>query len=51
MASRRNKPAKAKLVETLPDIGDAELGELYVDITNNRIYVRTIAGWKYADLT
>lgn len=51
MASKRNKPAKAKLVETLPNIGDAELGEIYVDITHYRIYVRTIVGWKYASLT
>jgi hypothetical protein len=51
MAARRNNPAKAKIVETLPDLGDAELGELFVDITNNRIYVRVITGWKYASLT
>ena len=51
MASRRNNPCKAKLVEALPAIGDAELGEIYIDITANRIYVRTTAGWKYAALT
>lgn len=51
MASRRNKPCKARIVESLPDLGDTELGEIYIDITNNRIYVRIISGWKYAALT
>jgi len=51
MSSRRNTAAKAKVVETLPSIGEAEIGEIYIEITTNRIYVRTIAGWKYAALT
>ena len=51
MASGKTKPAKAKLMETLPALGDAELGEMFVDITNNRLYVRIISGWKYASLT
>ena len=51
MASRRNSPARAKVVETIPDLGDAQIGEIYIDITNYRIYVRTLAGWKYAALT
>ena len=46
MAARRNKPAKAKVVETLPGLGDAEIGEIYYDLTNGKIAIRTIAGWK-----
>lgn len=42
-----NKPAKAKVVATLPKVGNAEIGELYYDTTNNRLYVRVISGWKY----
>lgn len=41
------KPAKVKVVPTLPALGNAELGELYYDSTNNRLYVRIITGWKY----
>ena len=51
MAGRRNKAAKAKVVESLPNLEDTELGEIYMEITNNRIYVRTVAGWKYVTLT
>jgi len=47
MAARRNKPAKAKVVATLPDPGDAELGEIYYDTTNGKLAIRTITGWIY----
>ena len=50
MASRRNKPTKARIVESLPPLGDTELGEIYIETTNNRIYVRIVSGWKYAEL-
>jgi len=42
-----NEPAKAKIVSTLPSLGDAELGELFYDNTTNRLYIRLITGWKY----
>ena len=41
------KAAKAKVVLSLPAIGNAEVGELYYDATNNRLYIRLISGWKY----
>lgn len=41
------KPAKAKIVLTLPALGNTELGELYYDATNNRLYIRIVSGWKY----
>jgi len=47
MASRRNKTAKIKIVETLPDLGDAEIDELYYDSTNTKLALRTITGWVY----
>lgn len=43
------KPAKAKIVNNLPPIGNAEKGELYYDATNNRLYIRIVSGWKYID--
>ncbi len=41
------KPAKARIVETLPGLGNAELGELYYDATNDRLYIRLVSGWKF----
>ena len=46
-----HKAAKAKVVLSLPALCDTEIGEIYIDATNNRIYVRLISGWKYAGLT
>jgi len=51
MASRKNRPAKGRIVEALPPLGNTEVGEIYIEITNNRIYVRTVAGWKYVALS
>jgi len=40
-------PAKAKVVYTLPDLSNAEIGELFYDATNNKLYIRLVTGWKY----
>ena len=47
MAARRNKPAKAKVVATLPSLENTELGELYYDTTNGKLAIRLITGWAY----
>jgi len=47
MASGRKKPAKVKILATLPDVGDAELGELYYDSTNGKLALRLISGYVY----
>ncbi len=44
------KAAKAKIVLTLPKLANAELGELYYDATNSRLYIRRIDGWKYVTM-
>jgi len=41
------QPAKAKIVTTLPDVGEAELGELWYDATNGKLCLRIISGWIY----
>lgn len=43
----RTKPAKVKIVETLPSLNYAELGELYYDSSNTKLALRTITGWIY----
>ena len=42
-------PAKVKIVTSINNVplGEAELGELYFDTTENRLYVRILSGWKY----
>lgn len=42
-------PAKAKIVTAITNVpvGEAELGEMYFETTNNRLYIRIISGWKY----
>lgn len=47
MSTRRNKPAKIRVVATLPDLKSAELDELYYDSTNGKLALRTISGWIY----
>jgi len=42
---------KAKVVESLPVLSDAEIGELFYDTANNRLYIRIVAGWKYVGFT
>jgi len=36
-----------KIMVTLPDLNDTQLGELYYDATNGRLALRTTEGWKY----
>lgn len=47
MASRRNSTSKIKVVETLPNLADTQIGELYYDLTNGKLAIRLITGWKY----
>ena len=41
------KAAKAKVVLSLPPIGNTEVGEIYYDATNGKIAIRLITGWVY----
>lgn len=48
MAGKRNQSvAKVRIVTTLPDLANAELGELYYDSTNGKIALRLVTGWVY----
>ncbi len=42
-------PAKAKIVTAIENvpIGEAELGEMVFETTNNRLYIRILSGWKF----
>jgi len=46
-------PAKAAIVANILNVslGQAELGEMYYCLTNNRIYIRIQSGWKYVSAT
>ncbi len=46
-------PAKAKIVTNILNVplGEAELGEMFICLANNRLYVRITSGWKYTSLT
>ena len=46
-ASRNQSVAKARIVASLPALGDAEIGEIYYDSTNTKLALRTVAGWIY----
>ena len=44
------EPAKLKIVNTLPSVGEAELGEMYLLISDShaddkKIHVRVATGW------
>lgn len=41
------KTVKIQVVETLPALDNAEIGEFYYDLTNGKLALRTLAGWKY----
>ena len=48
MAGKRNQSiAKARIVKSLPALGDVEIGDLVYEETNGRLYIRRIDGWKY----
>ncbi len=51
MAGKRNQSvAKARIVKSLPSLGDVEIGDLVYDETNGRLYIRRIDGWKYTSM-
>ena len=47
-----NKTVKVQVLpaSNFPSVGTAELGELYYDSTNGRLYIRLIDGWKYVTM-
>lgn len=45
-----NEPCKIKVVNTIPDLADAELGEMYFLISDSasddkKIHIRVATGW------
>ena len=40
---------KISVVSTLPDLGTAEIGEMYLLTTDMKIYIRCTSGWGYTD--
>lgn len=44
MGSRNTPKAKMRVVETVPDIGDMEVGEFVYDSTNDVIALRLVTG-------
>jgi len=47
MSTRRNQAPKVKVMETLPNLADTQVGELYYDSTNGKFAIRLISGWVY----
>jgi len=47
MGANRIKKAKMRVFETVPDIGNMEIGEFGYDATNDRIALRLITGMVY----
>jgi hypothetical protein len=47
MGTRTNTKAKMRVVETVPDIGNLEVGEFVYDSTNDKIALRLITGMVY----
>ena len=45
MGSRKSQMARMKVVETVPDIGDMEIGEFVYDSTNDVISLRLVSGF------
>ena len=50
LAETKIEPAKIKITKVLPNLKDAELGEMYLLIDggsdDHKIHIRTVAGWK-----
>lgn len=44
MGTRNNTKAKMRVVETVPDIGNMEVGEFLYDSTNDVIVLRLVTG-------
>jgi len=38
---------KIKIVKTLPDVGTAEIGEMYLLTSDMKIYIRCTSGWGF----
>ena len=45
MSGRKSQMARMKVVETVPDIGDMEIGEFVYDSTNDVISLRLVSGF------
>ena len=45
MPENFNETVKVQIVETLPGLSSAEIGEFYYDKTNSKLALRTVAGW------
>ncbi len=45
MGNRSIPKSKMRVVETVPAIGDMEVGEFVYDTTNNRISLRLVTGF------
>jgi len=43
------EPARVRIVSTLPDLGEAELGEIYLLTSDMKLYIRCTSGWGYTD--
>jgi hypothetical protein len=41
------EPPRLTVVSTLPSLGEAEIGEMYLLTTDMKIYVRCTSGWGY----
>ena len=46
-------PPKVKIVKVITNVplGEAEIGEMFYCLTNNRLYIRIVSGWKYVGFT
>jgi len=44
MGSRNTTKLRMRVVETVPDIGDMEIGEFVYDSTNDKISLRLVTG-------
>jgi hypothetical protein len=47
MAGKRNQGAKIRVVASVPNLSEVEVGELVYVTSSDRLYVRLINGWKY----
>lgn len=47
MGTRTNQKAKLRVVETVPDVGNMEVGEFVYDSTNGKIALRLVTGFVY----
>jgi hypothetical protein len=48
MAAKRNQSVgKARVLDSLPNLSEVEIGELIYVIATSRLYIRLITGWKY----